>query len=113
MSLGGGEYTAQDGDSPIYLGVINNLVDAGIAVVIATGTDEFFRCGRSRLSLSCGRRGQRQQKQMASRHFRISAMAWLTFMRPGQAFGLLFWVIAMLLTLAPPWRHRMWRAPGR
>ena len=41
MSLGG-EYTAScDADSPTYLGVINNLVDAGIAVVIATGNDSF------------------------------------------------------------------------
>ena len=42
MSLGGGEYTAScDADSPTYLGVINNLVDAGIAVVIATGNESF------------------------------------------------------------------------
>ncbi|MBT5488053.1 MAG: S8 family serine peptidase, partial [Halieaceae bacterium] len=42
MSLGGGEYTAScDADRPAYQGVVNNLTDAGIAVVIATGNDGF------------------------------------------------------------------------
>ena len=42
MSLGGGEYTTScDADSPSFLAVTNNLVDAGIAVVIATGNEGF------------------------------------------------------------------------
>jgi hypothetical protein len=42
MSLGSGKYTAScDRDSPTYLGVINNLVDSGIAVVISSGNDSF------------------------------------------------------------------------
>jgi subtilisin family serine protease len=42
MSLGQGQYTAScDADLPAYQGVVNNLTDAGIAVVIATGNDGF------------------------------------------------------------------------
>lgn len=40
MSLGGGQYfDFCDSNSPSYLSVINNLTDAGIAVVIASGND--------------------------------------------------------------------------
>jgi hypothetical protein len=40
MSLGGGEYTTScDGEDPARFDAINNLVDAGIAVVIATGNN--------------------------------------------------------------------------
>ena len=53
MSLGGGEYTAScDAESPTYLGVINNLVDAGIAVVIATGNASYTNAVASPACLS-------------------------------------------------------------